>query len=56
MTFLATVSSAAQGTTPFTGNMSFQDNGAAITGCTALPVNGTSGQAQCTTSSLLVGL
>ncbi|MGB6746019.1 MAG: Ig-like domain-containing protein, partial [Terracidiphilus sp.] len=55
VTFLATVSSTLQGTTPFNGNMSFQDNGVAIGGCTSLPVNGTSGQAQCPTSSLTVG-
>ena len=55
VTFLATVSSAAQGTTPFTGNMSFQANGTAISGCTAKPVDGSTGQASCATSSLLVG-
>ena len=51
----ATVSSAAQGSSTFTGNMSFLVNGPAITGCSNLPVNGTTGVAQCVTSALPVG-
>jgi hypothetical protein len=55
VSFLATVSSSAQGSTPFTGTMMFQDNGTTIAGCAAAAVNGTSGQASCSTSTLLVG-
>jgi Bacterial Ig-like domain (group 3)/FG-GAP-like repeat len=55
VTFLATVSSSAQGSTPFGGTMLFQDNGTSIPGCTAATVNGTSGQASCSSSTLLVG-
>ncbi len=51
--FTATVSSAAQGSTPFSGTMSFVAGASAITGCTGLTVTG--GVAQCSTASLPVG-
>jgi hypothetical protein len=51
--FTATVSSSAQGSTAFTGMMSFVAGANAITGCTNLPVTG--GVAQCATSLLPVG-
>ena len=40
-----------------TGSVSFTDNGAAITGCTALglAVSGNTGTAACTTATLTVG-
>ena len=55
VTFTATVSSAAQGSTAFSGTMDFTDNGATIPGCGAVAVNAVSGIAICTTSTLPAG-
>jgi Big-like domain-containing protein len=55
VTFTATVASAAQGGTAFSGTMAFTDNGATIPGCGAVAVNGTSGIATCVTSTLPAG-
>ncbi|MGA7342205.1 MAG: Ig-like domain repeat protein [Terracidiphilus sp.] len=53
VTFTATVSSPAQGSTAISGTISFLENGSAIASCTGLTVS--SGEAQCPTSSLPVG-
>ena len=58
--FTATVSSTAKGNTPFTGSMAFSTNGIGIAcnGAAAaapLPVDATTGVANCATSALLAG-